>query len=59
MTVCEFLHCSFSELLSRCPSLVDQPLIVSYIKEKGRVEKQMMEDAQGPQTSKPSLPRRP
>lgn len=59
MTVCEFLHCSFSELSSRCPSLVDQPLIVSYIKEKSRIEKQIMDDAKGPPIPKSSSPRRP
>jgi hypothetical protein len=38
MTLCEFLHCSFSELSSRCPSLVDKTLLFQYLREKAERE---------------------
>lgn len=48
MTVCEFLHCSFSELPLRCNSLVDQLLVLNYIEQKALREKNAMENAKGP-----------
>lgn len=38
MTVCEFLHCSFSELPSRCSSIVDKEIILKYLQEKAERE---------------------
>jgi hypothetical protein len=46
MTVCEFLHCSYSELNSRCPSLADKIMVLEYIKEKAAREKYAMDHAQ-------------
>jgi len=55
MTVCEFLHCSYSEMRMRCVSLADKMLILKYCEEKGKREKAIM-DGQGkspPITQKP------
>jgi hypothetical protein len=38
MSICEFLHCSYSELPSRCPSLVDKEMIMRYLIEKVKKE---------------------
>ena len=48
MTVCEFLHCSFSELPSRCSSLADQLLVLNYVEQKALREKNAMDNAKGP-----------
>lgn len=34
MTVCEFLHCTFTEMKSRIQNPADYALILGYIKEK-------------------------
>lgn len=46
MSICEFLHCSFSELESRCPAMGDKMMIIKYIQEKGKKEEYAMRQAQ-------------
>jgi hypothetical protein len=46
MAICEFLHCSYSELEERCPSLADRILILEYIKVKNEKEEYAMREAQ-------------
>jgi hypothetical protein len=42
MAICEFLHCSYSEMRSRCPNLYDRLMIIQYIREKNDREKRAM-----------------
>jgi hypothetical protein len=46
MSICEFLHCSYSELDSRCPSLADRIMILEYVKNKANKEEYAMRRAQ-------------
>jgi hypothetical protein len=46
MSICEFLHCSYSELDLRCPSLADKIMILEYIKAKSNKEEYAMRQAQ-------------
>ena len=46
MTICEFLHCSFSELDSRCSSMADRMMILKYIVLKGQKEEYAVRQAQ-------------
>lgn len=36
------IHCSPSELPSRCPEITDEPLIISYLARKAELERQAM-----------------
>jgi len=54
MSICEFLHCSFSELPKRCPSLIDQPIIMEYIKQKAKREEAAMSSTP-PNIPKPKM----
>jgi hypothetical protein len=57
MSICEFLNCSFSELPKRCPSLVDQPMIMEYIKQKAARENALLSSST-PNIPKPKIPRK-
>jgi len=41
--MCEMLHCSPSELPQRCPNIIDEPLIMSYLARKVELESQAIE----------------
>jgi hypothetical protein len=56
MSLCELLHCSFSELPLRCPSLADKPLLIRYIKEKAEREEYASKGPPPPKT--PTVRRR-
>jgi len=38
--MCEFLHCSPSELPSKCPETTDEQLIIAYLARKTELENQ-------------------
>lgn len=57
MMVCEFLHCSYSELAKRCPQLYDKLMIINYVQEKNNREKNAMPPTP-PVPSTPRLPRK-